>query len=475
MTSSLVAVDLGATSGRVIRGEVSSRAVVHETVHRFPNGPVEVAGSLHWNVTGLFNEVLAGLALIGQHDDQVAGIGIDSWAVDYGLVRHGELLQEPFHYRDARTLRGVEAIHSRQPFDQLFLTNGLQFLPFNTVYQLATEDWNHVAGQADHLLLVPDLMGYWLTGNAVTELTNASTTGLLQVGADSWSEDLIQLTGAPRHLFGPLVAPGHTVGALTAEMASRVGFSATVLAVGSHDTASAVQATPLASPNSAYLSLGTWGLVGLEVEHPILTDSARRENFTNERAVDGSIRFLKNVMGLWILNECVSTWRAADPTLTLESLVSQVAQMSADTPLIDVNDPVFAPPGNMPDRVDTWLVEHGFAPASSPQEMTNILVSSLAHAYADTARTAGALAGVELDQINIVGGGSQNVVLCQRVANLSGVPVVAGPVEATALGNLMVQALALGMISGDREVIRDVVRRSAPPVAYSPQTERNRS
>lgn len=474
MTSSLVAVDLGATSGRVIRGEVSSSAVVHQTVHRFPNGPVEMNGSLHWNVTGLFNEVLAGLALIGQHDDRVAGIGIDSWAVDYGLVRQGELLQEPFHYRDARNLRGVEAIHSRRPFDQLFLTNGLQFLTFNTVYQLATEDWDDSAGQADHLLLVPDLMGYWLTGNAVTELTNASTTGLLRVGADAWSDELIDLTGAPRRLFGPLIAPGHTVGTLTKEMASRVGFTSPVIAVGSHDTASAVQATPLATPNSAYLSLGTWGLVGLEVERPILSDAARQANFTNERAVDGSIRFLKNVMGLWILNECVSAWRQEDPTLTLESLVAQVAQMSADTPLLDVNDPVFAPPGDMPSRVNTWLVEHGRGPAHSVQEMTNILLSSLAHAYADTARTAGHLAGIELDQINIVGGGSQNAVLCQRVANLAGVPVVAGPVEATALGNLMVQALALGMISGDREVIRDVVRRSVPPTTYRPQSERHR-
>lgn len=466
MTTTIAAVDLGATSGRVIRGVVSGESLHYDTVHRFPNGPVEQAGSLHWDVSGLYREVLVGLRAMG--GDQVASIGVDSWAVDYGLIAGGTLLWEPHHYRDARCERGVAAVHDLMPFDDLFATNGLQFLTFNTVYQLAAEDWSGPARTADSLLLVPDLMGFWLSGVVATELTNASTTGLLELGKDAWSDDLIALSGAPRHLFGPLVEPGTILGGVVGEAAPALP-RASVIAVGSHDTASAVAATPLRNERSAYISLGTWGLVGLEVPTPIVTAEARASNFTNERAIDGQVRFLRNVMGLWIVNECVSAWQDRDPLLRLEDVVEQASQLDLPTHLIDVDDPVFAPPGDMPSRVIQWLKDRDLSVPDSPAGLVNVILSSLATAYVDTVRDAGRLAGIEVAEINVVGGGSQNAVLCQRIADLAGVDVVAGPVEATAIGNLMVQARTLGLISGDQGMVRRLVEKATPLVRYSPR------
>lgn len=466
MTTPIAAVDLGATSGRVIRGVVSEESFHYETVHRFPNGPVEHGGSLHWDVSGLYREVLTGLSKMGS--DEVASVGVDSWAVDYGLMAGGTLLWEPHHYRDARCERGVAAVHEKMPFDDLFAANGLQFLTFNTVYQLAAEDWSGAAATAESLLLVPDLMGFWLSGVAVTELTNASTTGLLELGKDAWSDDLIALSGAPRHLFGTLVEPGTLLGAVAGEAASALP-RASVITVGSHDTASAVAATPLRDERSAYISLGTWGLVGMEVPTPIVTAEARASNFTNERAIDGQVRFLRNVMGLWMVNECVSAWQERDPSLRLEDVVEQAGQLDLPTHLIDVDDPVFAPPGDMPSRVIQWLRDRDLAVPDSPAGLVNVILSSLATAYVDTVRDAGRLAGTEIAEINVVGGGSQNAVLCQRIADLAGVDVVAGPVEATAIGNLMVQARALGLISGDQGVVRRMVERTSSLVRYSPR------
>ena len=467
MNGAIAAVDLGATSGRVIRGVVSKDSLHYETVHRFPNRPVEKNGSLHWNVSGLYQEVLAGLTTMAS--GEVASVGVDSWAVDYGLLAGGKLLWEPHHYRDARCERGVVAIHEAIPFDDLFLKNGLQFLNFNTVYQLAAEDWSGPAQGAEELLLVPDLIGFWLTGVAATELTNASTTGLLELGKDSWSDDLINLSGAPRSLFGPLVEPGTILGGLTGTAGSVLPH-ASLIAVGSHDTASAVAATPLRDERSAYISLGTWGLVGLEIPRPIVSADAIASNFTNERAIDGQVRFLRNVMGLWIVNECVSAWRERDSLIRLEDLVAQAGQLDAPTQLIDVSDPVFSPPGDMPSRVIQWLEARGLVVPDSPAGLVNVILSSLAQAYVDAIRDAGRLANIDVAEINVVGGGSQNTVLCQRIADLAGIDVIAGPVEATAIGNLMVQARALGLISGDQTMVRRIVERTSALTRYSPKS-----
>lgn len=462
-----VAIDLGATSGRVITAQVADGAIHAEVVHRFPNGPVQTAHGLFWDANGLYAEIVRGLNLINTEQESVRSIAIDSWAVDYGLLANGQLLGPPHHYRDTRSERGVQAVHQKTPFEELYATNGLQFLPFNTLYQLAAEDWGDQAGQAEDFLLIPDLMGFWLSGEMVTEVTNASTTGLVVAGSDSWSDSLISLTGAPRDIFGKLVHPGQFVGLVTDKNAEMVRGVPLVTAA-SHDTASAVVATPLRNRNCAYISLGTWGLVGLELDRPILSDAARLANFTNETGANGTVRFLKNVMGLWVINECVAHWRKSYPNLVLEDLLQRVAGMSAPRYLVDVNDPVFAPPGDMPRRVVDWLRDrHGEAP-DSPVELLNILVSSLASAYASTVKTAGELADIDIEEINIVGGGSQNHVLCQRVADAANLPVIAGPAEATALGNVLIQAVTAGILPAGLDGIRDVVRRSVTSEKLEP-------
>lgn len=462
-----VAIDLGATSGRVITAQVVDGAVHVEVVHRFPNGPVEKANGLFWDANGLYEEIIRGLNLINTEQEFVRSIAIDSWAVDYGLLANGQLLGQPHHYRDTRSERGVQAVHQKTPFEELYAANGLQFLPFNTLYQLAAEDWGDAAGRAENFLLIPDLMGFWLTGEMVTEVTNASTTGLVVAGSDSWSDSLISLTGAPRKIFRTLIYPGQPIGLVTDKKAETLR-GVPLVATASHDTASAVVATPLRNRNCVYISLGTWGLVGLELERPILSDAARLENFTNETGANGTVRFLKNVMGLWIINECVAHWRMSYPELVLENLLKRVAGMSKPRYLVDVDDPVFAPPGDMPRRVADWLRDrHGEAP-DSPVELLNILLSSLASAYAATVRIAGELADIDIEEINIVGGGSQNHILCQRVADAANLPVIAGPAEATALGNVLIQAATAEILPAGSEAMRHVVRKSVTLEQFEP-------
>lgn len=470
--STVVAVDLGATSGRVIAGRVEGGIVRHEVITRFPNGPVEHGDGLHWDVTGLYRHVKDGLSETSRLHDDVISIGVDSWAVDYGLLRKNELLHEPFHYRDARTAQGIEAVHAQMPFKELFRRNGLQFLPFNTVYQLAAEDWGGSSGTAESLLLIPDLVNYWLTGQSWMEETNASTTGLIDVETGLLSDEIIRLSGAPRDLFAPLIKPGDLVGEISQNVSTTLQISGAVVAVGSHDTASAVLATPLSSSESAYISCGTWGLVGLELESPILSDGARRANFTNERGVDGRIRFLHNVMGLWLLNESVRHWQERGDTRSVEELLAQAETYDGPISVFDVNDPVFMPPGDMPARISDWLSSHDQLVPPHEVAMVASIIESLARAFARAVAVAGELAGVEPQDISLVGGGSLNQLLCQRLADYSGVPVIAGPVEATALGNILVQARAAGLIEGNLEALRSVARASSSLRTFTPTPQR---
>lgn len=473
--NTIVAVDLGASSGRVIAGHVDGGVIRHEVVTRFPNGPIETSDGLHWDVGSLYDSIREGLRSVSGRHDPVVSVGVDSWAVDYGLLSAGALLHDPFHYRDSRTARGVEAVHSQMPFDELFRKNGLQFLPFNTIYQLAAETWDGPSGGADQLLLIPDLINFWLTGRAWMEATNASTTGLIDITTGELSDELMALTGAPAELFPSLIKPGDHVGDISAELSVELGISGPVVAVGSHDTASAVLATPLNSPESAYISCGTWGLVGLEIGKPILTDAARSANFTNERGVDDRIRFLHNVMGLWLLNESVRHWQAMGDSRTVEDLVLQAKDYDGPLSIIEVNDPVFMPPGDMPQRIADWLTQHDQPVPPNPVVMVASIVESLAKAFADTVHTAGNLAGIRPRDICLVGGGALNDLLCQRLADHAGIPVIAGPVEATALGNIVVQARTAGLIGGDLDAIRAVARASSSLRTFNPRTAKGRS
>lgn len=463
----VAAVDLGATSGRVMIGRIGEGRLELELVSRFPNGPVEREDGLHWDFDALYAHVVDGLAEAVRREPTIESIGIDSWAVDYGLLADGVLLAEPFHYRDSRTAQGVAEVHAIVPFSELYARNGLQFLPFNTLYQYRVDERMTAA---DTVLLVPDLVAFLLTGASVAERTNASTTGLLSIDDGDWDTDLATRIGIPPRLLPPLVDPGAVIGLLQPELAELVGKALPVIAVGSHDTASAVVAVPMASPSAAYISCGTWGLVGLELAEPVLTDAAREANFTHELGVDGRYRFLHNVTGLWLLSESVRAWEAQDGArIDLTELLAEAAAVSDDVPLFDANDPSLSAPGDMPSRIATLVEASG---ASAPTEravFTRSIVESIAAAFAETVRAASDLSGREVDGIHLVGGGSLNALLCQAIADRSALPVLAGPVEATALGNVLVQARALGAAVTDLEGLRELVAATHPVRRFEPR------
>jgi rhamnulokinase len=469
----IAAVDIGASSGRVMLGRVSPDSGVSlETVHRFPNGVVELDGGLRWDFDALFAEVLAGLraaaTAAAAQGETIASIGIDTWAVDYGLVnKAGELVAQPFSYRDDRSRAAVAPVHAKLDPARLYRTTGLQFLQFNTIYQLAAE--RNLAGLK--ALLIPDLIAFLLTGVRRTEATNASTTGLFDAVAGEWATDFFTALGLRKDLFPPLIQPGEPYGYLLPDIAAALGLprETTVVAVGSHDTASAVAAVPAQGENFAYISSGTWSLVGLELQQPVLTEASREANFTNERGVDGTIRYLRNVGGLWLLSECQRTWAGEGFQPDLAALLSAAAALPAGGPQVNADDPYFIAPGDMPERIRAAVRRTGDVLPNEPAAITRCIMDSLAAAYARTITTAERLAGREVDVVHVVGGGSQNTLLCQLTANATGRPVIAGPVEATALGNVLIQARAAGAATGGLPLLRGIIAAGTDLRRYEPQ------
>jgi rhamnulokinase len=461
------AVDLGASSGRVIVGSVGANTLALREIHRFANEPLELSSGLHWNIRRLLDEVVEGLRLASR-GESLSGFGIDSWAIDYGLIDgSGDFLVEPFHYRDARTANATLSLSK----SELFAINGLQHLPFTTVYQLAVEDPAWLAS-AEHLLLIPDLLTYWLTGVASTEITNASTTGLLDIASQQWSTRVIDALGLRANLLGELRTPGDIVGPLQRRFAelSGLGSSVSMITVGSHDTASAVVGVPAESTNYAYICCGTWGLVGVELEAPMLAEAVRQANFTNELGVDGRVRFLRNVMGLWLLQESMRTWARRGSPVELAGLLAQAAALPGGGPVFDVDDPGLLAPGDVPRRIVDACTRAGVREPQTPGEITRCILDSLAMAFARTVRDAAVLSGKRVDVVHLVGGGAQNALLCQLTADACGLPVVAGPIEATAIGNLLVQARAAGVISGTVETLRALVRSTTDLRTYLPRS-----
>ncbi|MFD7153557.1 rhamnulokinase family protein [Kribbella sp. NPDC059898] len=453
----VAAVDLGASSGRVMLGEVGPGVLELRELNRFWNGPVRVRGTLHWDVLHLYRSVLDGLQLAGPLDS----IGIDSWAVDYGLLdQAGRLLGNPVHYRDSRTDGVMAEVVTRVPAADLYAVTGLQQLPFNTIYQLVADG---TVRAADTFLMIPDLLAYWLTGEIGVERTNASTTQLYDVSARDWSEELIARLGLPRRVFPAVREPGDVIGDV---LPDETGLAAgvPVIAVGSHDTASAVVAVPASGERFAYISSGTWSLVGLELDAPVLTDEAREANFTNEGGVDGRIRFLRNVMGLWILQECQRVWGD-----DLDDLLRAAAEAPPFAVLIDPDAPEFLAPGNMPERLGAHCVRTGQEPPRTRGAAVRCILESLALAYRRTLRAAQTIADRDVDVLHVIGGGSRNELLCQLTADACGVPVLAGPVEASALGNVLVQARALGEPLPDLDAMRALVRSTHSLRRYDPQ------
>jgi rhamnulokinase len=468
----VAAVDLGATSGRVMLGHVGPDQLSVEAVHRFSNDPVRVTDGLHWNILELYRNLLIGLRKAVVEQPDLAGVGIDSWAVDYGLVSGDRLINNPFHYRDERTARGVDLVHKIADHASLYATNGLQFQPFNSIYQLAVDQKAGVIDDTTRMLMLPDLLGFWLTGEQIGERTNASTTGLLDVSTGSWNATLIDKLSLPRSLFPSLVDPASRVGSLRDDVAAEVGATLDVIAVGSHDTASAVVGVPMTEPGAAYISSGTWSLVGIELDRPVLTAESREANFTNEGGVDGKIRYLRNVMGMWLLSESIRTWEREGLTLELTTLLAQAAAITTPVAIFDANHPSLLPPGDMPKRITELCVAAGTAAPNSPPEFARSIVESLAEAYATAIDDAERLSGSKINMVHIVGGGSQNTLLCQLTANCTGRRVLAGPVEATAIGNVLIQGRAAGLVDGELSELRGLVARTFPLAEYHPQSLR---
>jgi rhamnulokinase len=457
----VAAVDLGASSGRVMLGAVGDGRLDLTEIHRFWNGPVRVRDTLHWDILHLYRSMLDGLRSTGPVD----GVGIDSWAVDYGLLDNaGRLLGNPVHYRDSRTDGVMERLLENVEAGELYDITGLQQLPFNTIYQLVVEPF---LSQGRTLLMIPDLLGYWLTGEIGAERTNASTTQLYDVRARAWSKRLAAQVGVPPGVLPVLREPGDVIGTLLPAVAEETGLdpATPVIAVGSHDTASSVVAVPAADERFAYISSGTWSLVGLELDQPVLTDEARAANFTHEGGVDGRIRFLRNVMGLWILQECLRVWG----TTELPRLLRAAAEVPPFAVLIDPDAPEFLAPGNMPRRIEEHCRATGQEPPSSRAAAVRCVLESLALAYRRTLRQAQTIADRGVDVLHVIGGGSQNELLCQLTADACGLPVLAGPVEASALGNVLVQARALGEPLPDLGAMRALVRSTHHLRRFEPQ------
>jgi rhamnulokinase len=467
--AAVAAVDLGATSGRVVVGHVGPGELRIEEIARFANAPVRTPDGLHWSVLELYRDMVEGLATAVRAEPDLASIGIDSWAVDYGLLRDGRLLGQPYSYRDERNDAAVDAVHAVVPAAELYARSGLQHLPFNTVFQLTADRTAGVLDLADTFLLIPDLLGYWLTGQARAERTNASTTGLLGVADAEWDRELADRLAIPAHLFPELVDPGTPLGGLLPSALRGVGTTrAMVTAVGSHDTASAVVAIPALHRDVAYVSCGTWSLVGLELERPVVSEAGRAAGFTNERGVDGRVRYLHNVMGLWLLTECIRDWERTGETVDLAVLLATAESIDRPVPVFDADDETFLAPGGMPARIDAWFAERGTAGPDSRAELVRSILESLAAAYARTIETARDLTGIDIRAVHLVGGGSRNALLCRLTATATGLPVLAGPIEATAIGNVLVQARALGQVAGDLEALRSLVAAAFPPVRYEP-------
>ncbi|MGC5565930.1 rhamnulokinase [Streptomyces sp. FR-108] len=460
---SYAAVDLGASSGRVMVGRVGPDSLELTEAHRFPNRPVRTPEGLRWDILSLYAGVLDGLRAAGPVDS----VGIDSWAVDYGLLdADGALLGNPVHYRDTRTQGVAEKVWATVPAAELYAATGLQYAPFNTLYQLVAARSSAQLAHAKRLLLIPDLLTYWLTGEAGTELTNASTTQLIDPRTGDWSYDVAARLGIDLDLFAPLRRPGDPAGLLRPGVLEETGLTGPVpvTTVGSHDTASAVAAVPAVGERFAYICTGTWSLAGLELAAPVLSEASRAANFTNELGLDGTVRYLRNIMGLWLLQECLREWGGPD----LGELLSAAAEVPALRSVVDAGDAEFLAPGRMPARIADACRASGQPVPRSHAEITRCILDSLALAHRRAVFQARELADHPVDVVHIVGGGARNALLCRLTADACGLPVVAGPPEAAALGNVLVQARANGQ-AGDRTEMRRLLARTQRLTRYEPQ------
>jgi rhamnulokinase len=465
---SYLAFDLGAESGRAVLARLEAGIVRMNEVHRFPNTPLAEAGTLRWDVHALWREMRHALTLVG--DATLSGIAVDSWGVDYALLdAQGELLENPWHYRDARNAAAMADALDIVSRDDIYAATGVQFMPINTIYQLfaATRQPASRIDAAEHFVMIPDLFNHWLTGKVCCEYTDASTTQLMNPRTRTWAVDLMERLNLPTRLAAPIVEAGSIIGPIRADVAGGALAGTPVIASASHDTASAVAAIT-ARDGTAFISSGTWSLVGTELDEPVLTSRAMHLNFSNEGGVGGTTRLLKNVMGLWLLQGCRRSWAQQDRQFTYGELMDAAAREQRFRHLVDPDDPSFSNPGDMPDAIDRFLRKTDQPTPATPGAYARAVFDSLALKYRLVIRDLQSLVEHPIARIRVIGGGSQNALLSQLTADATGLPVVAGPVEATALGNVAVQMLATGGAASLAEA-RAIIDRSVPTTVFTPR------
>lgn len=467
----MLAIDLGATSGRGIIGSFDGKKLTLEENHRFDDSSVNMTGTLQWNINDIYENIKTA---ISKSPKEIKSIGIDTWGVDYGLIgKDGRLLSLPVNYRDGRTDGMVDSTENLVTKKELYGITGIQFMNFNTVYQLVSEMRTNpkTVEAARRLLMIPDLLGYFLTGNEVNEYTNATTGALVDARSHEWAFDMIKKYGIPTHIFGELVNPGTIIGKLRDAVKTDVGdINANVVTVASHDTASAIVAVPAEGDDFVYISSGTWSLMGTELRSPVIDQKTLEYSFTNEGGADGRICFLKNIMGLWIHTECRRDFAKKDGFKTsYDDLAEMGAKSMPMRSIIDPNDVIFTPPGNMTGRIADYCRKTGQPVPETKGEFVRCVFDSLALCYRDTLRKIEIMTGKKTPFINIVGGGAKETLLCQYTADACGIPVYAGPEEATAIGNLAVQAMSTGEIK-DIAQAREVVRNSFNVAEYLPNS-----
>jgi rhamnulokinase len=458
-SSTVLAIDLGAESGRLVAARLHGDRIDLDVAHRFPNRPVQVRGTLHWDILRLWAEIQDGIAACA--DRRPASIGVDTWGVDFGLLdRQGHLMGNPVHYRDARTEGMQEKAFGRVPRPEIFRATGIQFMPINSLYQLMSmvESGHPALREATTFLTIPDLLNYWLTGEKVGEFTNATTTQCYNPRTGDWAKDMLARLDIPVGMFPPIHRPGTRLGTYQ---------DIPVLLPACHDTGSAVAAVPTATKRFAYLSSGTWSLLGLEVPQAILSDEALAANLTNEGGVCGTFRLLKNITGLWLIQQCRATWAAQGKSYEYHVLAEMARSAPAFSVFIDPDDGAFLPPGDMPARIAEFCRRTGQTPPEGASAVTRCVFESLALKYRCVLDTLVDVSGQAVDVIHVIGGGSQNELLCQMTASATNRPIIAGPAEATALGNALMQWYGLGEIDSIAQA-RTLVGQSVEPMTYQP-------
>ncbi|WP_046174292.1 rhamnulokinase [Domibacillus indicus] len=461
-----IAVDIGASSGRLVAGEIKDGKLVMNEIHRFANGFREVDGTCYWDIEHLLNEIIKGLAEAKKRGYDSVTVGIDTWAVDYVLVdENGNRLQDVVAYRDSRTEQTISKVSRQISQKEIYEKTGIQFLSFNTLYQLY-EEKRELLTQARHIMLVPDYLGYCLTGRAVTEVTNASTMQMLNVQTRDFDEELLALLSIERHQFPPFAEPGEELGPLLAERFPGIDLpDCRVMVIASHDTASAIAGTPGEGENWAYLSSGTWSLLGIESPKPVISDLSLQDNYTNEWGVFGTYRFLKNIMGMWIMQE---VRRHLTVDYTFAEFVDEARKVKHFRQFVDLNDDRFLNPANMVEEIKAYCRETNQPVPETAGELAACVYDNLAIIYAIAIRDLEEMTGRRIDRLHIVGGGANNGLLNQLTADVSGRTIQAGPSEATAVGNLLMQMIASKEISSLQEG-RELIRASFPLQSFSPE------